>query len=170
VTVPTAAQRSGDYSAQLPGIVVRDPNNQAPFPGNIVPASRIDPNGQKILQLFPQPNIDFAVTRGAYNCTVQEVMPALRLNEVYRADYNITEQLRLYVRGSNYRQRQDGFATPGGAAQWGMMNTRNRYTDDSGVANLTYTISPATVNEFNFAVHHDTNRTFPFSQAGRRTG
>jgi hypothetical protein len=117
VTVPTAAQISGDYSAQLPGILVRDPNNQAPFPGNIVPANRIDPNGQKILQLFPKPNIDFAITRGAYNYTFQEVMPALRLNEVYRADYNINSRLRLYVRGSNYRQRQDGFATPGGGAQ-----------------------------------------------------
>jgi hypothetical protein len=46
-----------------------------------------------------------------------------------------------------------------------MINTRNRYTDDSGVANLTYTLGPAAVNEFNFALHHDTNRTFPFSQA-----
>ncbi len=68
-TVPTAAQRGGDFSAllavgnqyqiydplttvaQADGTFRRDP-----FPNNIIPAERLDPVSQKVLALFPLPN------------------------------------------------------------------------------------------------------------------
>jgi hypothetical protein len=57
-SVPTPAERLGDFSAvqsaALPPIVY-DPLSGAPFPGNIIPASRIDPAAAGLLQLFPQP-------------------------------------------------------------------------------------------------------------------
>ena len=57
-TVPTAAQRSGDLSGPAPVI---DPLAGAPFPGNIIPASRISPIARQILNLYPQPtNRDLA--------------------------------------------------------------------------------------------------------------
>jgi hypothetical protein len=156
VTVPTAAQRSGDFSAQLPTIVIRDPVTGTPFAGNIVPPNRIDLNGQKLLSLFPIPNVDPALSRGAYNYTFQEVIPASRTSEVYRADYNVTDRLRVYIRGSNFRLTQTGYLIGGAAsgAAWGMLKALNKYNDDSGVANAAYTINSTTVNEFNFAVHH----------------
>ncbi len=156
VTVPTAAQRSGDFSAQLPTIVIRDPLTGTPFAGNIVPPNRIDLNGQKLLSLFPIPNVDPALSRGAYNYTFQEVIPASRTSEVYRADYNVTDRLRVYIRGSNFRLTQTGYLIGGAAsgAAWGMLKALNKYNDDSGVANAAYTINSTTVNEFTFAVHH----------------
>ena len=65
-TVPTEAQRNGDFSALLPlGIQIFDPatarlvNGQVrrdPFPGNIIPANRISPVARNILGYYPLPN------------------------------------------------------------------------------------------------------------------
>ena len=65
-TVPTEAQRNGDFSALLPlGIQIYDPatarlvNGQVrrdPFPGNVIPADRISPVAREMLKYFPLPN------------------------------------------------------------------------------------------------------------------
>ncbi len=167
VTVPTAAQRNGDFSAQLPNTIIRDPQTGTPFPGNIVPKNRIDPNGQKLLSLFPLPNVDPAVSRGAYNYTFQEVIPATRTNEVYRVDHNLSDRLRLYVRGSHFRLSQTGYLIGGAAsgAAWGMLKALNEYNHDSGVANVLYNITPTMVNEFNFGVHYSRQLAVPSSQS-----
>jgi hypothetical protein len=56
-TVPLASWRNGDFSG-LPSTTIKDPfNGNTPFPGNIIPASRINPVAQKIQDLFyPLPN------------------------------------------------------------------------------------------------------------------
>ncbi|HXH06559.1 MAG TPA: TonB-dependent receptor [Vicinamibacterales bacterium] len=54
VTVPTAAQRAGDFSG---GPVIRDPLTRQPFPGNAIPPQRIDPAARRLLDEFvPLPN------------------------------------------------------------------------------------------------------------------
>ena len=53
--VPTAAMRNGDFSANT--FVVRDPLTGVQFPGNRIPADRIDPAARRILDFFyPLPN------------------------------------------------------------------------------------------------------------------
>ena len=69
--MPTARERAGDFSETLnsQGLLlnIRDPmrsggcNQTGPpgpacFPGNVIPANRIDPTGQALLNLFPLPN------------------------------------------------------------------------------------------------------------------
>ena len=83
VTVPTAAERAGDFSQSLDQngrlIVVRDPLTAQPFAGNIVPSSRINRNGQALLGLFPLPNaLDPNVTKRAYNYNFQESLDVRR--------------------------------------------------------------------------------------------
>jgi outer membrane receptor protein involved in Fe transport len=52
--VPSAAQRSGDFSG---GAAIRDPLTGQPFPGNIIPATRISPVAARLLREFvPLPN------------------------------------------------------------------------------------------------------------------
>jgi hypothetical protein len=52
--VLTEAQRSGDFSG---GTAVRDPLTGQPFPGNVIPASRISPIATRLLNDFiPLPN------------------------------------------------------------------------------------------------------------------
>jgi hypothetical protein len=52
--VPTALERAGDFSAS--GLTVRDPFTGLPFPGNVIPASRMSAAGVAAANLYPQPN------------------------------------------------------------------------------------------------------------------
>jgi len=52
--MPTAAQRAGDFSAS-PSLVF-DPTTGAPFPGNMIPASRFSPQANSLLSFYPLPN------------------------------------------------------------------------------------------------------------------
>lgn len=54
-TVATAAQQTGDFSAI--SNILYDPRTSSPFPGNIIPASRIDPISKKFLDYFPAANL-----------------------------------------------------------------------------------------------------------------
>src|SRR5882762_4476441 len=57
---PTALERIGDFSQSRQNngalITITDPTTGAPFPGNKIPASRIDPTGLAMLNYFPLPN------------------------------------------------------------------------------------------------------------------
>src|SRR5687767_8937495 len=59
-TTPTALEREGNFSQTLDQnnslIIIRDPTTGAAFPGNIIPANRINRNGQALLNLLPLPN------------------------------------------------------------------------------------------------------------------
>jgi hypothetical protein len=64
--VPTARMRQGDFSELLPlGIVIYDPLTarsvngvitRQPFPGNVIPAGRINPVAANLLRFYPLPN------------------------------------------------------------------------------------------------------------------
>jgi hypothetical protein len=80
-TVPPLAWRRGDFSSTLTGTIdpstgldagqLFDPRTGAPFPGNIVPPSLIDPAGAAILGFYPAP--DNAGARGPASATVAPV-------------------------------------------------------------------------------------------------
>src|SRR5262249_3435940 len=59
-TMPTAAERKGDFtqSVDLNGklIPVTDPSTGSPFPNNVVPTTRLNPNGLALLNALPLPN------------------------------------------------------------------------------------------------------------------
>ncbi len=53
-TVPSAAQRSGNFSSSP--VQLFDPLTKLPFPTNVIPASRIDPSALALMQYIPLPN------------------------------------------------------------------------------------------------------------------
>lgn len=53
-TVPTLAERAGDFSALA--IPILDPATHQPFANSQIPASRVDPTSQQLLSLIPVPN------------------------------------------------------------------------------------------------------------------
>src|SRR5215510_3409213 len=63
LTVPTAAMRRGDFSELLNPAnpffgrarIILDPLTGQPFPNNVIPASRISPSGQALLNIYPLP-------------------------------------------------------------------------------------------------------------------
>jgi hypothetical protein len=52
--VPTLKERAGDFSG-APAVIV-DPFTKIPFPGNVIPADRINRVGAELANLYPAPN------------------------------------------------------------------------------------------------------------------
>ncbi len=89
--VPPAALRTGDYTGQP---TITDPlNSGAPFPGNIIPANRIDPIASKFLATYePLPNLN----NGGGNNFVDET-PDTNRNDAFstRIDHQFHNQSQL---------------------------------------------------------------------------
>ena len=170
-TVPTAAELNGDFSQTLDTgnrlVVIKDPTTGQPFAGNKIPADRINHNGQVLLGAFPDPNhTDRAISGGNYNYTFQELRRQKQTNEVFRTDYNATNNIRMFFRGSVYRAPQVGHI--GAMAAWGMLETAFKYSTDTGTFHVIYNISPTMVNEFSASGHHVVQQASPNNPADVR--
>ena len=97
-SVPSAAFRSGDFSASP--VTVYDPLTNLPFPGNKIPASRIDQAASKYLALLPQPNtagtFDNVSNRYTNNYVFQSSPPYTAPRYSARLDHSIGDNLRLF--------------------------------------------------------------------------
>jgi hypothetical protein len=105
-TVPTAAERNGDFSALLKvgtAYQIYDPANAGmsgtlvsrnPFPNNVIPTSRLNPIALNYLQYFPMPNIA-GQPNGTSNYAVNAVDSDSYDNEMGRLDVNFSEKNRL---------------------------------------------------------------------------
>lgn len=104
-TVPTAAERSGDFSAVSTQIF--QPGTTIPFAGNRIPASMIDPISQALLNYYPLPN-----QSGIANNFQRETVNAANADNVgVRIQRSITNKDRLSL---NF-QYQDRSGT---TAEW----------------------------------------------------
>jgi hypothetical protein len=154
VTVPTGLERAGDYSQTLDVngrlIPITDPVSRAPFPGNIVPASRINRNGQALLNLFPQPNIlDRGITGGNYNYQFQEITDHPKKQNMLKVDFHPTASDRISFRGRTWWADRRGFE--GLAAfnsNWNQLYHHYLFTEDSVQGSYTRVFSGSIVNEF----------------------
>ena len=111
-TVPTAAEARGDFSALL-GIPnggayqIYDPKTtqaeaggrfrRQPFPGNVIPANRLDPVGVNLVKLFPQPNQPGSVD-GRTNFFSAGKERSDYYVHMARLDHNFSEAHRIYLR------------------------------------------------------------------------
>ena len=67
-TIPTLNMRTGDFSDLLTQrkLAITDPNSGNPFPNNVIPASRIDPVAQTMINLYPTPQNANVATNFTY--------------------------------------------------------------------------------------------------------
>jgi hypothetical protein len=116
-SVPTEQNIRGDFSNLLavgssyqiydPSTITAAPGGRyqaQPFPGNIIPASRISPIATRILGHYPKPN---AASRadGVNNfVNASPVYPDIYYNHTARIDHNLSEKQRLYGRISIVRR------------------------------------------------------------------
>lgn len=159
-TFPTALERNGDFSQSFDTngslIVIRDPfNGNTPFAGNRIPTSRIDPNGQKLLSLFPLPNT--VGPSNTYNWAGVSVNKQPRRDSILRSDYNITSNTTFYVRLIQDFQAVRGeyglSVGLGGNNAWPQLPISYEIHSAGAVATLIHTFNPTTVNEFTFGVN-----------------
>ncbi|MGH9628575.1 MAG: TonB-dependent receptor domain-containing protein [Bryobacteraceae bacterium] len=117
-TVPTGLQRQGDFSQTLSGagqlIRIYDPattsgNSRQPFPGNVIPAARLDPVARNIMAFWPQPNQAGAIT-GANNFSLNTRPSENRDTILARVDHQFNDANQLMVRYfiSDRRTRNPG--------------------------------------------------------------
>jgi len=108
VTVPTAAERNGDFSALLsvgPKYQIYDPATgtagaggsviRQPFPNNIIPASRLNKIAQAYMPFYPMPN-NPGGPDGLNNYFTAAINPDLYDNEFGRLDTNIGAKDKLF--------------------------------------------------------------------------
>ncbi len=168
VTTPTAEERAGDFSNSLDTnnrlIAITDPLTGPVFPGNRVPTSRINRNGQAILNIFPLPNtFDRALTRGNFNYQFQESIAAPRWQHLFKVDLKPTTKDSFSFRGSLWFADQLGHAVSAGSSNWGLIRQHYTYTDNGVVMTHTRILSPRVVNEFMGGVRHSVEKGPPES-------
>ncbi len=124
VTVPTALERQGDFSQSYNNkgnkVNVQDPQNgKKAFPGNVIPASRLNQVGQNILNIFPLPNfVDPNIaTRYNWNYYSAESAPYNRRTETARVDWSPRDNWQIYFSGSNNADSHD-LPYKGGTPSW----------------------------------------------------
>ena len=163
LTVPTALERAGDFSQSFDVsnrlIVIRDPRTGLPFPGNKIPGDRINANGQKLLGVFPEPNfLDRATSLGNYNYVIQNPGRNTRRQWVSRFDYNISSNLRIYVRGIH--ENNDEFNWTFQDTQPTLNGLNHIPKTDLGL-NGSWVITPSVVNDFVIGTHRRTEYRGP---------
>jgi hypothetical protein len=116
-TVPTEAQRNGDFSALLSqGIVIYDPLTavrradgrieRQPFPGNIIPSGRISPIAREYLKYYPLPNQPGTAT-GVNNFITANPRGDDFYSMNYRVDHVLTDTQRFFVRYSRNNRKEN---------------------------------------------------------------
>ena len=154
--VPTAEMRNGDFSnaaAVGTGSFVNTvrPTSRAAS----CPASQIDPGGQVLLNVFPQPNANPATT-GGYNYVDNLLIDQNGWQGLARVDFNVSDNTKLFVRYNIQRETQPfviGLWWRNGERQLpypSSISGKNR--SDSVSASLTHVFNPTLTNETIFAV------------------
>ena len=133
-TVPTALERTGNFSnsfqtvgGKCTAVQLYDPTTtranpsgsgfiRDPFPGGIIPASRLDAVGSKAVSYYPLPNQAGAPCSGANNYYTSMTNP-YNTNQIdSKVDLLATEKDRMFVGLSwfgNHRYRPNHFGTAG---------------------------------------------------------
>ncbi|MGD0775820.1 MAG: carboxypeptidase regulatory-like domain-containing protein [Candidatus Solibacter sp.] len=156
-TLPTAAERTGDFSKQLNNAgalsVIYDPWTTAtsgstvtrtPFAGNVIPASRIDATSAKMMTYLWQPNNPGTGVTGANNSSnyLYDIYPYY--NFMDRTDYNISDKLKFFARYSylHTTETTSDYTGSGSVMRYFQGSTRNAL---NASGDLVWTINPTTV-------------------------
>ncbi len=170
VTVPTAAERNGDFSLSHESdgrlVTIKDPLNGLPFANNQIPQTRWNADGRKILSWYPQPNF---TGDPAYNYVTQVSASYPRRQLLFRGDWNISEKWRAYVRYIRdkddqimpYGQWNASYNIPFGPMHFGQPGR-------SAIFNLTTIINPTLTNEFIFGPSKNRLDITPVDDAFKR--
>ena len=155
--VPTAAELQGDFSQSDPACspIPIDPETGNPFPGNVIPADRLNTAGQLYLSLYPQPN---ASLPGSCNNWIQALSVPINWDQINaRADWNVSSNTRLMV-----RYTEDGWENPGptaGSANglWGddpfpAVDSAWQQPSDSLVMQLNQVIGSTAINTVTYSL------------------
>src|SRR5450432_786907 len=138
-SVPTNAMFGGDFSAI--NSTIYDPSTKQPFPGNVIPANRLDPISQKLLKYYAPANI--AGNSLQNNFVRSDSAPVNRDGFVLRMDFIESSKSQWAGRYSwgDENQAQQGLTLDG---------TKIVTNYEQYMGSNTRTFSPDIVNEARF--------------------
>jgi len=153
--VPTTAQRRGDFSAL--NRALRDPVANAPFPGNLIPASRVSSISRTI--------IDTTIPDGGTSGRVNTIVPTPNNDHqiMVRGDQQISQSNRLSGRYYKSWAESPAFLNPSNILE---QTSGGSWFNESIAITDTHTVSPTVVNQFLFSINR-TNGFFQPIQPGR---
>ncbi|HEY3837681.1 MAG TPA: TonB-dependent receptor, partial [Bryobacteraceae bacterium] len=174
-TVPTALQRQGNFSQTFAStgalINVYDPatlvtlsdgtRQRSVFPGNIIPASRLNSTATSVLSFMPLPNLAGNAITGQNNYIFSSDSVTNGDKFDIRSDLNFSEATRMFVRVSrqqDIRSVPGQFPLPAGGGR----NTRDHYTQ--AMTDLTHVFSPSLVADVQFSFSRALAAQFGSSQ------
>jgi hypothetical protein len=169
-TLPTASVLGGNFSSFAlksggPVIPIYDPATgnatgagRTQFPGNVIPASRIDPTSALILKQFYRAAATPSFTN---NYLYPDLNTDVRDQFTVRADYNQSAKLQWAFRFSDGLETVSTPGFPGLAATVGSSIVTNFY---QYMASNTWTISPTIVNVLTLGYTDFYNSLGTFSQ------
>ncbi|MBM3801964.1 MAG: TonB-dependent receptor [Acidimicrobiia bacterium] len=148
--VPTAAERAGDFSGF--SRVIRDPQTGRPFPGNIIPANRIDKISAGLVKYYPLPNNPSNPRQNFIaNASLVDDLDSF----LVRFDHRVSDKHNFMARYAV----QDIFRSspsPQGYPLVGGQLTPQRF--QNLVGGLTSTLSPNVLNEFRMSYGRTVHR------------
>jgi hypothetical protein len=161
-SVPTAAERTGDFSALLSAktnpATIYDPSSgvlsgtlvqRSPFPNNIIPANLLSPVAKAYLNYFPSANgPGLATGNGQNNYIISATDSDGYDNELGRMDISISDRNRLSIdaRHSYRAQTKNPYFGLSDAATGDYLFRINQGSTVEDVA----TISPSLISDFRF--------------------
>jgi hypothetical protein len=161
-TVPYGAYATGNFSASP--TAVYNPATKAPFAGNMIPTSLLDPAAQKILSLTPGPNSGGVINRTDNIVTnnfvsVGSSHPTTNTG-VARIDETVSNNTRLFVtfvHFNNFSPIQPTF--PGSPLESSVGDSQT--TGYESTFGITQTWSPTFITEFRVAFFRNNSEIGP---------
>ncbi len=152
-TVPTRAMEAGNFAGLPP---IYDPYTtcglqglascpagqptRAPFPGNTIPQSRLDPTALVLMKYWGAPNLPGNVNNFAGNVS----LGGNQTQNTTRADYNLGEKQRLFGRYTYW----NGHSLPSDPFHTNFGGLNSLYSANDAVFGDTVTVSPTTILDF----------------------
>lgn len=163
ITVPTEAERNGDFSQTLDTsnrlINIKDPQltgacsattgGAGCFAGNVIPSGRLSPLGVAILRMFPLPNFtDRSVSLGNYNYQYQDIARQTKTGNQVKLDYYPTQRDHITAQVHVFSPRTFAYSGIfGWAANFPQFYGNYAKHEDDYLGKYVRTISPKIVNE-----------------------
>ena len=155
-TIPTMAERGGDFSALVAQkVVIYDPLTaqpqsstriqRTPFAGNIVPASRISGIARKYLRYYPEPNLP-GNAQGQKNFVSNDLNSDRFNSELIRLDHLISDRQRLSLRlNRNMRDKSHSMGWAGIVEGIKPSLVKPWRSTQGGSLDYLYTLSPGDI-------------------------
>ncbi|MDQ2946173.1 MAG: carboxypeptidase-like regulatory domain-containing protein [Acidobacteriota bacterium] len=142
---PTAAQRSGDFSALAPAKWPIDPQTGKAFSNGMIPTARLDPVAQKILAAFvPVPNNASGTFSASAPAPVNDDQGVMKIDHQLTGSNKISGTLFL-DRSSSTIPFQSSSQVP----NWAL--TSATYTQNNVVVSDDWILAPSVINQARFS-------------------